>query len=81
MSDQPIPPPDPAARIAELEAKVARLTYERDLLKSIVSAKPPGGLPDWGDVTDEEIHEAVHGPRGISWRELLAEFEQPPERS
>jgi hypothetical protein len=78
MSDQPTPPTDPAARIAELEAKLARVTYERNLLKSIVTAKPPGGSADW-DVTEEEIQEAVHGPRGISWRELLAEFEQKPE--
>ena len=69
------PTPDPAARIAELEAKVARLTYERNLLKSIVEAKPPGEdqLPE---LTEEEILEAMHGPRGKSLEEILAEHER-----
>jgi hypothetical protein len=74
MPDTPLPP-DAAARIAELEAKVARLTYERDLLKSIACAKPPGAdqLPD---LTEEEILDAMHGPRGKSLDEIIAEHER-----
>ncbi|MFY7953645.1 MAG: hypothetical protein ACOVT5_14165 [Armatimonadaceae bacterium] len=72
MPDQPT---DPAARIAELEAEVARLKQDRNLLKSIVEAKPPGAdqLPE---LTEEEILDAMHGPRGKSLDEILAEHER-----
>lgn len=75
--------PDPAARIAELEAEVARLREENDwlhkqrkVLKSLACAKPPDWEAYLPPVTDEEIYEAMHGPRGKSLDELLAEFEQ-----
>lgn len=75
MPDLPIQPPDPATRIAELEAKVARLTYERDLLKSIVSTKPSGddGLPE---LTEEDFLAAMREPPGPSLIEIIERHER-----
>jgi hypothetical protein len=46
VPDRPTPPPDPAARIAELEAEVARLKVaagliapEREMFKKIARSK------------------------------------------
>lgn len=73
-------PPDPAARIAELEAKLAAVTHERNLLKSIVTAKPSGGDP-FPPLTEEEVLEAMHGPRGTPIEDLIAEYRRKLEGS
>lgn len=75
MPDQPTPPVDPTARIAELEAEVARLTYERNLLKSIVSTRPLGddGLPE---LTEEDFLAAMREPPGPSLIEIIEEHER-----
>lgn len=87
MPDQPTPPADPAARIAELEAKLAEVTAERDwlaenrkLLKSIACA-PPADLGAIPPVTEEELHDAMHGPRGRSLIEIIEEHERKLEGS
>jgi hypothetical protein len=75
MPDQPTPPTNLAARVAELEATVAQLTRERDMLKSIVSAKPPGGDP-FPPLTEEEVLDAIHGPQGMPLENLIAEYKR-----
>lgn len=83
MSDQLPSPVDSAARIAELEAEVVRLKAEiewlvkdRKTLKSLACAKPP----DWEaypPVTEEEIYEAMHGPRSeMSLLDIIAEHKR-----
>jgi transposase-like protein len=74
MPDQPTPPVDPAARIAELEAKLARVTAERDMLKKFACA-PSEEFSDW-DVTEEEVQDAMHGPRGRPLIEIIQEHKR-----
>lgn len=74
MSDQPLPP-EAAARIAELEAKLARVTYERDLLKSIVTTKP-SGADDFPELTEEDFLAAMREPPGPSLIEIIEEHER-----
>jgi hypothetical protein len=74
MHDLPIQPPDPAARIAELEATVAQLTRERDMLKKFACA-PSEEFSDW-DVTEEEVQDAMHGPRGRPLIEIIQEHKR-----
>lgn len=74
VPDQPTPPPDLAARIAELEATVAQLTRERDMLKKFACA-PSEEFSDW-DVTEEEVQDAMHGPRGRPLIEIIEEHKR-----
>ena len=80
MPDQPTPSIDPTARIAELEAEVARLTYERNLLKSIVSTRPLGddGLPE---LTEDDFIAAMQNPSSASLEDLIAECRRKVEGS
>lgn len=83
MPDQPTPPTDPAARIAELEAEVARLKVaqeliaaERDLFKEIARTPRPTEDP-YTTPTPEEVHELMHGPKSsVSLRDVIAEFDR-----
>jgi hypothetical protein len=74
------PTPDPATRIAELEAEVARLTYERNVLQSIVSTRPLGddGLPE---LTEEDFLAAMQNPSTASLDDLIAECRRKVEGS
>jgi hypothetical protein len=74
MPDTPLPP-EAAARIAELEAKVARLTYERDLLKSIACAKS-SGVDQLPELTEEDFLAAMQEPPGPSLIEIIERHER-----
>lgn len=68
------PPADAAARIAALEAELARVTFERDALKSTTYALLERLFP-YRTPTPEEIQEMMHGPRGESLAEIVSEYE------
>jgi hypothetical protein len=75
MPDMPTPQPDPAARIAELEAELARVTLERDIYKDGVRLYLGKDDPEY-DLTPEEVEDMLHGPRGEPLRDIVAEFER-----
>ena len=68
-------PPDPADRVKELEAELARVKTERDIYKAAAYEvyRPHNPIPD---PTEEEIADALTGPRGQPLLEIVAEFER-----
>jgi hypothetical protein len=68
-------PPDPADRLAELEAELARVKFERDLYKSAI-AHTYDIADAYRSLTPEELDDMLHGPRGQPLKEIIAEFEQ-----
>jgi len=71
----PGPGGDPAHRIAELETELARARAERDEYKAAAYSLL-GQLVPYKPVTDEELHDMLHGPRGRPILEVIAELER-----
>ena len=68
-------PPDPADRLAELEAELVRVKTERDLYKAAAYETFHRDHPI-PDLTPEEMEDAISGPRGQPLKEIVAEFER-----
>jgi len=68
-------PPDPAERLAELEAELARVKTERDLYKAVI-AQVYDITDAYRPLTPAELDDMLHGPRGQPLQEIVAEFEQ-----
>ena len=75
MSDSSIPPTDPAARLAELEAELNRVKAERDLYKSAAYTFLHENDP-YRSFTPDEVQDMLHGPRGEPLLGIVAEFER-----
>lgn len=69
------PTPDLLARIAALEAELARVKTERDIYKADVYATIRKDDPEY-TLTEEEIQDALHGPRGQPLLDIVSEFER-----
>ncbi|MGK2908504.1 MAG: hypothetical protein ACSLE1_01670 [Sphingobium sp.] len=65
---------DEAGRIAELEAELARVKRERDMLQSTVSYLVRNEELD-RPMTPEELDELMNAPRGAPIRSVLAEYQ------
>jgi hypothetical protein len=77
MTDEPIPPAPPDD-IEALKRENAELRYKLERSKELNRLNTQALLADnsYEPMTQEEIHEMLHGPRGRSPWEILEEFEQ-----
>lgn len=76
----PRPPAgDPAKRLAELEAELAKTRAERDEYKAAAYSFL-GQLIPYEPMTEEEAYELIHAPPGPPIRELIAELERTHPR-
>ena len=70
------PPADEVAkRLADLEAELAKTRAERDEFKAAAYSFL-GQLIPYEPITEEEIHDMLHGPRGQPIMEIIEEYEQ-----
>ena len=65
---------DLTARVAELEAEVARLEAERDAFKLLAAEATQPDDDAYTTPTAEEVHEMFNAPRGKPLDDILAEF-------
>ena len=74
MNESNTPKPTDAERIAALEAELKRVKFERDMYKDTVYDAIRGSEFD-RPMTEEEVHEMLHAPRGEGLEEMIAEYE------
>ena len=65
---------DQTARIAELEAEVARLEAERDAFKLLAAEATQPDEDVYTTPMEEEVDEMFNAPRGKPLDDILAEF-------
>ena len=69
------PPDDVMARLAELEAELTRVKFERDLYKKSIYDSMRGSEFDV-PLTEAEMDELMNAPEGESILSVIEEFEQ-----
>lgn len=70
-------PPDPAARIAELEAELARMTWERDMYRDDANSYRPHPFAELPTPNLADIHELMLEPQGgETIMDIIAEYER-----
>ena len=74
MTENTPPKPTDAERIAALEAELFRVKRERDMYKATIYDAFRGSEFD-RPLTEAEIEDMLHGPRGEGLEELLSELE------
>ena len=69
------PPDDVMARLAELEAELTRVKFERDLYKKSIYDSMRGSEFDV-PLTEAEMEELMNAPEGESILSIIEEFEK-----